>query len=461
MLTHNHSSMRKQSLVLNTPSCAPVSSLSDSTPRTPRSALVSPNRVVKKHSKNITKRRPRTSHIWNYSTTNPEEGITLNGDGQEVWVCSICKDKKTTYLLSGGTAAPIRHLSRVHNIEPTPNSSRPRRHSKQPSQSSINLIETTRATSISSSSSKKLSFDTNSISTSPIRKRSSVSHKHSKSVSDASARPKNFLDFDIDSMDSVPTTPSELLTSVGVEFSDPFSTTSALTDTPATPVLLPPARLSLPNSYNTYTALRTSETDDLPFQLHNLVPHTSLLSEETTDEFNLGITMDPKDPLSIPDESVFTSPLSSVSSSSSASPENMKLTLNSPVSFDISATNSTVPAAENNNQHVHVNVESANRALLKMVIDYDVPPSVFQSEIFKSFCDSLNPEASTALPTINGGIDTSRNSSDAWSSLGNAYDTLDSTLKYTLEDPSAGISNYNMQNWYMYNDLSSVNNFFQ
>ena len=96
-----------------------------------------------------------------------------------------------------------------------------------------------------------------------------------------------------------------------------------------------------------------------------------------------------------------------------------------------------------------------------MVIDYDVPPSVFQSEIFKSFCDSLNPEASTALPTINGGIDTSRNSSDAWSSLGNAYDTLDSTLKYTLEDPSAGISNYNMQNWYMYNDLSSVNNFFQ
>ncbi|KAF5095815.1 hypothetical protein D0Z00_003004 [Geotrichum galactomycetum] len=458
MLTHDHSSMRKQSLVLNTPPCAPVSSLSDSTPRTPRSALVSPNRVIRKHNKNTTKRRPRTSHIWNYSTTNPEEGITLNGDGQEVWVCSICKDKKTTYLLSGGTAAPIRHLSRAHNIEPTPNSSRPRRHSKQLSQSSINLIETTRATSISSS--KKLSFDSNSISTSPMRKRSSISHKHSKSVGDVSARPKNFLDFDIDTMDSVPTTPAELLTSGTVEFSDPFSTTSALTDTPATPVLLPPARLSLPNSYNTYTALRNSETNDLPFQLHNLVPHTSLLREQSTNEFNLSNLIDREDPLSIPEASNLTSPLFSVSSSSSASPENMKLTLNSPVSFDMSITDSTVPTTDNNNQHVHVNVESANRALLKMVIDYDVSPSVFQSEIFKSFCDSLNPEASTALPTINGGIDISRNPSDIWPTLGNAYDSLDPNLRYSLEDPNTGISNYNMQNWYMFNDPSSVNSFF-
>lgn len=449
---HHHSPMCKHKLILNTPPCAPVSSLSDSTPRTPRISLTSPNRVVKKHNKNVTKRRPRTSHIWNYSTTNPEEGITLNSDGQEIWVCAICKDKNTTYLLSGGTAAPIRHLSRVHNIEPTVNVNKSRRHSKQLSQSSIDLIKTT-----TKPTPKKLSLDSNSISISPNKKKGSVGHKHSKSVSDAVSRSKPILDFDINSVDRVPTTPSELLPSV--EFSDPFSSSSALNDTPVTPVLLPPARLSLPNSYNTYTAMRNGETENRPFQLQSLVPHTSLFSDEPKDKLDTGYPLDYEDPLSIPDESNFTSPVSS--NSSSTSPENLNLMLNSPVSFDLPPANSAVATADSSNQHVHVNVESANRALLKMVIDYDVPPSVFQSEIFKSFCDSLNPEASTALPSINGCLENNRGLSDVWQSFGNAYDSIDSTLTYNLEESSSSNLNYNMQNWYMYNDLSSLNGFSQ
>lgn len=96
---------------------------------------IDPKNAKKISKQPVTKRRPRTSHIWNYSTTNPEDGITLNKDGQEVWICSMCKDRKTTYLLSGGTAAPIRHLARVHKIEPCLTHARPRRHTKNLSDS--------------------------------------------------------------------------------------------------------------------------------------------------------------------------------------------------------------------------------------------------------------------------------------------------------------------------------------
>lgn len=94
---------------------------------------------AKKVCKSPAKKRPRTSPIWKYSTADPNESITTNDDGQEIWICSLCTGKKTSYLLSGGTAAPIRHLSRAHNI-PLPQTSKPRRfHAKHNSESSINI----------------------------------------------------------------------------------------------------------------------------------------------------------------------------------------------------------------------------------------------------------------------------------------------------------------------------------
>lgn len=104
------------------------------------------SKTVKKVSKGSpsasAKRRPRTSPIWSYATQDPSQRITLNKNGQEVWICSLCTNKTTSYLLSGGTAAPIRHLLRVHHVQIPPSNSKNRRKSK-PKQAVVNAIANT------------------------------------------------------------------------------------------------------------------------------------------------------------------------------------------------------------------------------------------------------------------------------------------------------------------------------
>lgn len=115
-----------------------------------------PSKSLKKAPKRspmTTKRRPRTSPIWSYASQDPGQRITLNSKGQEVWICSLCTNKNTSYLLSGGTAAPIRHLLRVHHVHIPPSNSKNRRKTKSKPAVEVAAAATTTTTSTSTSES--------------------------------------------------------------------------------------------------------------------------------------------------------------------------------------------------------------------------------------------------------------------------------------------------------------------
>lgn len=309
----------------------------------------------------ITKRRPRTSHIWNYSTINPEEGITLNHDGQEVWVCSMCKDKKTTYLLSGGTAAPIKHLLRVHKIEPCISAhSRPRRHGKHNSESSITLSSSTNASL----------------------------YKNELHAQQYIVAPPPLLQQQL-----MPLLPPHLLAqhqALDLEDQFVFPMTAAATaySLPATPI--------------------TSEFMPSPFvfPMPQQQPQMAM-SAATTAAYPM---MAGSDCGSSSNNSTVDTPIMSSDESASSSPSSttLKTAATTPASPGFSSSNiPTDPEMLVPTQHPEVNVDGAIKSLLEMVIQYDIPASLIESPSFKNFCISLNPNAVSALPSLKSTLSTS------------------------------------------------------
>jgi hypothetical protein len=381
---------------------------SSETPTTP----IDPKNAKKISKQPITKRRPRTSHIWNYSTTNPEDGITLNRDGQEVWICSMCKDRKTTYLLSGGTAAPIRHLARVHKIEPCLSHSRPRRHTKHLSEPSIMYTNSPNPT-LYKNDIYQHGFGNPFLPPGMIHGMGSTGMPGMVQVLPSHLMQSNSM---------VPIVPSGTAPHEMTSSEDSYMFPMIVAAGPAESSYTGPAasisgdfisnpygmqlQPSMPLSSPSYTAPSAIATavNAVPVLGPENVFINAQLSSAPSAEASMEKTNTPKTRLctksksvskdSSSPSSVTSTPQTYITSAAKGSAISVMSTPESPLSY---------PEPERKKQQQQsaqalaaatgININGAIKAFMEMVSNYDVPASLIDTDCFKSFCASLNPSA--------------------------------------------------------------------
>lgn len=371
---------------------------------------IDPKNAKKISKQPITKRRPRTSHIWNYSTTNPEDGITLNRDGQEVWICSMCKDRKTTYLLSGGTAAPIRHLARVHKIEPCLSHSRPRRHTKHLSESSIMYANSPNPT-LYKNDIYQHGFGNPFLppgmihGMGPTGMPGMVQVLPSHLIQSGSMVP----------MVSTGTTPHEIASSED-SYMFPMMVSAGPVESSYTGSATPMSgdfinnpygmqmQSGIPLSSSSYTAPSaiTTAVNAVPvLGPENVFIDAQMSStpsgEASMENINTPKTRAPTKSFSKDNgspSSVISTPQTYITPATKGSVMSVISTPGSPLSYSKPENNSQQQkSAQALTAATGININGAVKAFMEMVSNYDVPASLIDTDCFKSFCASLNPSA--------------------------------------------------------------------
>lgn len=275
----------------------------------------------------------------------------------------MCTDKKTTYLLSGGTAAPIRHLLRVHKIEPCipvgAGTSRRRAHghAKHNSESSITLSAQANASLYKGEMHHPHSMMNHLLMGMPMGLPMPIPQHH-MDMED----PNQAFVFPNHNGYSVPPTPMS-------DFA-PFAFPMPNMPMPM-PNMIP---MPMANDY-IVTPVQT--------------PSISTLSDESESGLDSspkafrGVLSDGLSPESV-DSSATLTPVSS---------ENSTTTMVAPTVMPTPASASPSPSPP-------INVDLAVKSLLEMVLQYDIPPNLIESASFKNFCVSLNPRSTETLPTL-------------------------------------------------------------
>lgn len=383
---------------------------------------IDPKNVKKVSKQSTTKRRPRTSHIWNYSTTNPDDGITLNRDGQEVWICSMCKDRKTTYLLSGGTAAPIRHLARVHKIEPCISHSRPRRshHAKHHSESSIILSSSANAALYKNDLYQQnfgnpfmppgmvngLGHHMQTMVPLIPQQMMAPNHVHPMQQGANSDMEKQYVfpmvigngHDDMNVNYSVPTTPMNPEFIQAGSYGYPISSMGHIPGSQYGTQMSSVAHHTIPETQesqhtshnpapNNASAIR-DPSDSVESVKGRMAPSTSTLNSQTS--------IQPSERAQGSESpNVSSTPRTNISSNNSSSASAAP----SPIT-PLASYASAVSPQKTQKHEMEVNLEGAFKALVEIVSQYNVPSTLFDSESFKNFCVSLNPSAADALPVL-------------------------------------------------------------
>lgn len=101
--THHYNIIASQDLISDT--------TSDS--RAPDSLVSKPLSLFSVPTHPKTKRRTRTSPIWEHTSFNNRNDIVLNKDNKVIWRCRYCPQE---YIERGGTGVVFQHLASLHSI---------------------------------------------------------------------------------------------------------------------------------------------------------------------------------------------------------------------------------------------------------------------------------------------------------------------------------------------------------
>lgn len=344
----------------------------------------------------------------------------------------MCKDKKTTYLLSGGTAAPIRHLLRVHKIEPTisPSSgsisgrgsgSRKRGHGKHRSESSITLSAHANASLYKGELLHPGLMPPGAVAM-PMMPMGGFAGMHLQQQRQATGA------YVLDDQNAV-----AAAAAAGFMFSGYQQHPQAAAFS------MPPTPMAEFIGQHAYTSF--------PMQMQ-MMPIPSPATVATSSEY-------PVTPISITgsgcDSSgssahssprtvakpMSTSTYNTCSSPVSVESTSVESTIVTPSSISTSSAGPTVsscPTPAEPASPPTINTDLATKSILEMVLQYDIPASLLDSSSFKTFCQALNPQADdTLLSTIKSAVASA-------TTEGTSVTTLPSSFNYTYQPSSTWTS---------------------